>query len=292
MELTNFSFYYRNSVDEDAVGAIAYRNSGNTFTGSMIHDFDLNIVVIYESEIDEPSIQHTIVSGERCQVLNVGIDKLQEALMYCKDSLLLKCFLNGEIINDNNGRLAVLRRDFLRFAGSLREQQLFVAFAHFLRKYVDAKAHMKNGRVMDANQSIIGGLQHWAEIELIERGIHPDVAVFEQIIGLNTPVRKLYEQLTVSTETLGQRIELVLLACEFSMTSKIADCSVLLLRILRGRRMPWTIQELMQHPELEPVSSELPLVLRKLVYRKLVKEVPAWKETVSYRGEHIRYSID
>lgn len=292
MELTNFSFYYSNSVDDEAVGAIAYRNSGNTFTGVPIHDFDLNLIIIYEREVDEPVLQHAIISGEHCQVMSVGMVELQEALFSGQDSMLLKCMMDGEIINDKDGRLAVLRSDFLGFAGSLREQQLFVAFAHFLRKYADAKLHMKNGRELDAYQSIIGGLHYWAEIELIERGIHPESAVFEQIIGLNTPVRKLFEELTESTETLGQRIELVMLAFEFSMTSKLVDCSAVLLRTLRSRRMPWTIQELMQHPELEPVSNELPLILRKLVYRKLVKEVSAWKETTLYGYEHIRYSID
>lgn len=292
MELTNFSFYYRNSVDEEAVGAIAYRNSSHTFAGSPIYEFDMSIVVIYEREVDEPVVQHTLMSGERCQLLSVGMDALQQVLISGQDGILLRCFLDGEIINDHDGRLAVLRSDFLCFAGSLREQQLFIRFSQFLRKYVDTKVHMKDGRVLDAYQSILEGLHHWAAIELIERGIHPEAAVFEQITGLNTPVRKLYEELTISTETLGQRVELVLLACEFSMTSKLADCSAVLLRILRSRRMPWTVQELMQHPELEPVSNELPLVLRKLVYRKLVKETPSWKETKLYGCEHIRYSTD
>lgn len=292
MELTNLSFYYSNSVDEEAVGAIAYRNLDNTFHGSLVHDFDVNIVVIYEREVDEPAVQHTIMRGEHCQVLNVRMDELQQGLLSGQDNVLLKCFLEGEIISDSDGRLAILRRDFLRFSGSLREQQLFIGFARFLKKYVDAKVHMKDGRVMDAYHSILGGLHHWAEIELIERGIHPESAVWEQIMGLNTPVRKLYEELTVSNETLGQRIELVLLACEFSMISKMADCSAVLLRILRSRRTPWTVQELMQHPELEAVSDELALVLRKLVYRKHVKEVPVWKETLFYGCEHIRYSAE
>ncbi|SMF71321.1 Nucleotidyltransferase-like [Paenibacillus uliginis N3/975] len=289
MELTNFSFYYSNSVDEEAVGAIAYRNLDNTFHGSLIHDFDISVVVVYVGEFDEPAVQHTILRGEHCQVLSVGIDELQQSLLSGEDNVLLKCFLEGDIISDTDGQLAVLRRDFLRFAGSKREQQLFIGFARFLQKYVDAKVHIKDGRVLDAYQSILGGLYHWAEIELIERGIHPESAVWEQMSGLNTPVRKLYEELTVSTETLGQRIELVMLACEFCIISKMADCSAILLRILRNRRTPWTVQELMQHPELEPVSSELPLILRKLVYYSLVKEVSAWKETIMYGYEHIRY---
>ena len=80
---------------------------------------------------------------------------------------------------------------------------------------------LKEERGLDAYHTLLEGLHHWGQLELIERGIHPESAVWEQITGLNTPVRKLYEELTVSTETLGQRVELALLAYEFSMISKL-----------------------------------------------------------------------
>ncbi|GAB6927191.1 hypothetical protein JCM10914A_11740 [Paenibacillus sp. JCM 10914] len=292
MELTNYSFYYGNTVGEEAVGAIAYHPAHKALHGSLVHDFDVHLVVVYEGLPDEPPIQHTIVGGERCQVLSIGMDELQFELLRGTHKVLIKCFLEGEIITDTMERLSVLRRDFLRFAEPIREQKMFIGFAHFLQKYMDAKMLLKEHRVLDAYHTLLEGLKHWAELELIERGIHPESAVWEQITGLNTPVRKLYEELTVSTETLEQRVELALLAYEFSVSSKMESCSALLLRVLRGRRNPWTVQEMIQHPELIAIRTELPIVLRKLVYRNIVHEVPLWKETRPHGSEPLRYTAN
>lgn len=292
VELTNFSFYYGNTVDEEAVGAIAYRNSDKRQQGLLVYDFEVNIVVVYDGTPDEPPIQHSIVGGERCQVVSIGLDDLHRELLSGTHKVLIKCFLEGDIIKDDQDRLSNLRRDFLRFAEPFREQKLFIGFAHFLQKYIDAKMLLKEERVLDAYHTLLEGLHYWGQLELIERGIHPESAVWEQITGLNTPVRKLYEELTVSTETLGQRVELALLAYEFSMISKLESSSALLLRVLRSRRNPWTIQELILHPELAPVGKELPIVMRKLVYQSLVKEVPIWRGVRSYGSEAIRYYTD
>lgn len=291
MELTNFSLYYKNSIDEKALGAIAFSRRTDSFRGFHIHDFDTNMVVVYEEKQLEPTVRHYKIWGERCQTVSVGLEDMERKLVE-GDDLLLKCLLEGDIIKDSNGRLAQLRGDFLRFEGPVKEEKLFKAFARFLQNYLEAKAHMRQDHFLDAYQSIMAGLHHWAEIELVERGIHPESVVWDQITGLNTPVRKLYEELTESKETLGQRIELVLIACEFSISSKMADCTILLLRILRSRKQPWTIQELMEHPMLEKVRYELPLVLRKLVYRSLVKEVGYLKESGKFGCEQIRYSAE
>nr|WP_245256240.1 hypothetical protein [Paenibacillus lactis] len=58
---------------------------------------------------------------------------------------------------------------------------------------------------------------------------------------------------------------------------------------MRSRRTPWTIQELILHPELAPVAAELQIVLRNLVYRSLVKEAPVCKESRHSGFSTIRY---
>ncbi|CAM3695030.1 MULTISPECIES: nucleotidyltransferase-like protein [Paenibacillus] len=289
MELANFSLYYGNTVDEGAIGAIAYRNKNDAVLGSPVHDFEMNLVVVYDGIPDEPPNQHSVVNGDRCQVISIGMDALEHELLEGEHKVLIRCFLEGDIISDHEDRLAKLRRDFLRFAEPIRERKLFIGFAHFLQKYVDIKLLIKQDRILDAYHTLLDGLHCWAELELIERGIHPEIAVWEQMTGLNTPVRKLYEELTVSTETLDQRLELALLAYEFSMVSKLEKCAALLLRVMRSRRTPWTIQELILHPELAPVAAELQIVLRNLVYRSLVKEAPVCKESRHNGFSTIRY---
>ncbi|WP_397332581.1 nucleotidyltransferase-like protein [Paenibacillus sp. JSM ZJ436] len=289
VELANFSLYYRYSVNENALGAVAYRNRDSAFCGSLVHDFELNLLVVYEVEWDEPAVQHIQGLDKSFQLISVSLQELQEGLMNGEDSMIIRCLLNGDLIKDTDGRISQLRRDFLRFSGSLKEQKQFIGFARFLRHYVDTKTHLRHKNMLDAYQSITESLRYWACIELIDRDIHPEFAIWEQVSGLNTPVRKLYEELTLSSETLLQRIELVLLACEFSVLSRMADYSAPLVRILRSRKLPWTIQELMLHPAMEPVLDDLPLMIRKLSYRSIIHEEAGWKESLRPGWDHIRY---
>ena len=145
--------------------------------------------------------------------------------------------------------------------------------------------------VVDAYYDALETLGSWARIVLIEQGIYPDHTVWTHIQQLDRALWKLYQELTVSSETLEQRVELVLLACEFSVMSKMGDCSELLLRVIRSRKEPWSVNELVNHPQLRFVRNDLPLVLRKLVFRSIVKESAGWP-SLEGEGREIRYWIE
>lgn len=285
MEVYNLSSYYGESVDVNALGAVVFRQHGTDFHGSLFHDFNQIILVIHQTDYPKPRIDHGIMGETRYKIWNVGYNPLQRSLINGDQPDLLQCLLEGEIIFDTHEQVSQLRQQLLAFGQPLKEQRKFVEFARFLRLYTNSKRYLDSSMVMDAYQSVLGSLQHWARIELIESGILPRDEIWEQLKGIKSTVHKLYSELTMSVETLKQRVELVVLACEFFVLSKMADCSVLLLRILASRKEPWSIEELAQHPQLESVEPEISIVLRKLVYRSLVNEVTHWD------GEHNRYGI-
>ncbi|MCJ8014471.1 nucleotidyltransferase-like protein [Paenibacillus sp. KQZ6P-2] len=292
MDLSNLSFFYGESVDVDAVGTIIYRQEAHKFDGSLLHDFDFIVLIVHEEQAAELAVEHTLIGDLPCQVLHVTIESLQRWLIAGEKGDLIRCFMEGELVHDQEGRLAMLRQEYIEFEQPLRDRKMLYEFSRFLSIYVEAKRYMQAGYVIDAYQCVLDSLKHWARIELIERGVLPDKAVWEQVKELNTAIHKLYEELTQSTETIQQRVELVLLACEFSVMSKMAECSVHLLQILRGRSKPWSIEELIHHPDLKMVRNELPLVMRKLVNRSLVKEFAVWTEFSGYGSQGIRYSAD
>lgn len=167
---------------------------------------------------------------------------------------------------------------------------LFTEFARFLHMYVKSKRYLEAGYTMDAYNCVLMALYHWARIEVGEAGCFPNPAVWEQVKSLNTPVHKLYEELTVSKETLDQRVELILLACEFALMSKMSDCCRLLLEILGSRKESWSIKELLQHSGLSQLGAELPLVLRKLVSRSQIREITVWADDAA-GGRAVRYTL-
>jgi hypothetical protein len=273
VESTNMLLLFKDEFDEKSIGEVIFLKQDDKLEGPFSGDFGFLILMIQGSEQSCSKINHVLYGDIRCRVLQVSYKELRGILVAGEKDDLVKCILEGDIISDVNGRLANLRMEFKEFKQPLRDQKMFLEFSHFLCLYLESKHHLFEGHYMDAYHSVTDSLHHWARIELIERGIRPDSNVWEQVRGLNTAVHKLYEELTVSKETVQQRVELVLLGCEFSVLSKMAECSKLLIKVIGSRINPWSVEELIHHPELEMASSALPLVLRKLVHRSIIKEV-------------------
>jgi hypothetical protein len=146
-------------------------------------------------------------------------------------------------------------------------------FSLFLSKFLQSKEYLADGHYLDAYSNILEALQHWARIVIIEEGNHPELMVWRQVRSINPGVYKLYEELTLSSETLRQRVELVILACDFSVMSKMKSCCKLLLCILERRSTPWRIDEIQSHIDLQHLRINVSLLLNKLVKKALVREV-------------------
>lgn len=291
MQLTKLNVVYDELLKEDSIGAIAYHQPVEYFQGSMLHDFDTLILVIGEWGKCKGHVEHKMVGDSRCEVLHVTISCLKEWIIAGEQADIVHYLLEGDLIWELDHRVRVLRQELTEFTGTLREQKLFHEFAKFLGDYVQSKRYMREGRTIDAYQSVLKALDHWASIELVERGIYPTSHVWMQVRPLDRTVYKLYNELTLSTETLDQRIELVLLACDFSVMSKMSECSSLLFRILGSRHEPWSIYELMNHPELKYLQQDLVIVLRKLVFRSMIKEKTAGPQMVGKYEREIRYAV-
>ncbi len=273
------------------LGIVACYRPGEAFHGALLQDFDVLIFLIFEQSEAGVQTHHRVENGVHYQLLSLQARELRRWIVTGENRSLIHYFLQGEVVDDMNGQILHLRRQVERFDQPLREQRLFFEFARFLHHYVEAKRHLTEGHEMDAYYSTLRSLHHWACIELVQKSVYPEKTIWNQIRLHSAQVYKLYEQLTFSQETLRERVELVLLACEFSVMSKMADCTGMLIRVLRSRRIPWTIEELIRHPDFRYVKRELPMVVRKLVYRSLIKQWPREGRS-SFQSEEIRYSAD
>lgn len=292
MELMNLAFLSGQSEESGAVGAIAYSHPGERFHGSLIQDFELLVLIVCDTDQSMSEVGHYRYGDLRYQMIYVGRNQLQSSVITGDNNNLMQCLIEGEIIWESDGALSALREELSAFGLELREQKLLHEFASFLRMYVEAKRHIQEGHVVDAYYSVLEALGNWARIVLIEHGVYPDHAVWTHVQSMDRALWKLYQELTVSSETLEQRVELVLLACEFSVMSKMGDCSELLLRVIRSRKEAWSVDELIHHPQLRFVGEDLPLILRKLVLRSIVKESAGWPSLIGGEGREIRYWIE
>lgn len=274
MEPSIFSIMDEGKAGRQAIGAIGYRHDNGGFHDSLLHDFEFLILVVHHG-LEETGlrVEHCMSGEAHYQLLHVDSHDIESWITAGDHRESVKYFLHGEVIWDVEGKLTAFRSYINEFGDHIKERRKLKEFAKFLKVYVEAKRYTAEQDFLDAYDCVLQALKHYARIELIEQGILPESCVWEQVRPLNSVVYKLFDELTDNSETLEQRIQLVLLACEFTLTSKMADCCSLLLRVLSSRKESWSIQELIQVPELAHVKEELPLVLRKLVYRSLAKEI-------------------
>jgi len=261
----------------DHIGSVCIEHASSDFYPPEMYGFDMVLIHVMDKDTALHEISHMKKGDLRLQVHYVSKWNMERWLVDGENRNMIQWMIQGEIIKDASGYLNELRERILQFAKPLREQRMIAEFALFLRNFLQAKQFMKMNHELDAYQRILESLRHWAGIVLIEHGMHPEVSVWNQIHDLNLGVFKLYEELTISQETVGQRVELLLLASEFSVISKMKEYCSLLLRILSSREEPWNGNELVEHPELHHIRDDLPMLLQKMHQRSLVREVEVLK---------------
>jgi hypothetical protein len=237
-----------------------------------IDGMDRLVLVIRENVAAHEETEHWLRDDVRIQVRRVTPETV-ERWVVTGDRSGVQWLVQGEVLSDDTGYLEELRRRLDEWPEELRLQKLLCEFSLFIRTYLLAKQDLQNGQVLDAYSNVLASLQYWAHISLVEQGMHPELTVWGQMRRVNPGIYKLYEELTISSESLEKRVQLVLLACEFSVLTKMRSSCALLIQLLGSRDEPWTVAELQQDSRLRGLPVDLSLLLQKLVQRGLAREV-------------------
>jgi hypothetical protein len=217
--------------------------------------------------------EHWIWEDARIQVRRVTPETLESWIVSGDNRNVVHWLVEGEIMIDRESYLESLRDRLMEWSPLIREQKLLSEFSRFVRTYLQAKQDLMDGQILDAYSNVLSSLHYWAHIALVEQGMHPELTVWDQIRRVNPGIYKLFEELTTSGETLEQRVQLVLLACEFSVLNKMESSCALLIRLIESRQQSWTPAELLRHPDLSSLSLDMSILLQKLVKRGCIREI-------------------
>ncbi|MFD0588681.1 nucleotidyltransferase-like protein [Paenibacillus sp. GCM10027627] len=270
--------------------AISYTKNPYPYN-PVIDGLDMLILLLVEKQAASEAAEHVQWDGMRALVRTLDKEELELWITGGENRNIIEWLVRGEILLDRDGYLANVRERLLQFPESMREQKQFIEFSGFLRTYLQAKQDLLDGNLLDAYSHILTALHHWAHIVLIEDGRHPELTVWKQLKRVHPGVYKLYEELTASPETLEQRVQLVMLACEFSVMSKMKDCCAILLDLMSSREEPWSIGELQMHPTISILQVELSLVIQKLVKRSYIREVAVMQDPKDTGAIELRYMV-
>ena len=229
-------------------------------------------VVVNESEV--PVFQkHYLYKEKKVALHIVNENQLKEWLLLGTNRKVVNWIQNGRVLFDRNEYLEQLKKEMNEFPFYGRKLKMGIEFSKLIRRYMDGKALFENGQFLDAFNHVVHSLHHLARLEIIEKGFYPEVTVWNQVKHIEPEIFKLYKELIYSEETLEKRLELLFIASEFLIYSRADIGSQHLLEIMGTKDEPWTIAELMNHPELKYYTVDLSVLLEYLIEKHVIQTI-------------------
>jgi hypothetical protein len=267
----------------DTLGILMIEKKGNN--AAVTDTFD-KILLVVATDGDVPVfVKHYALGEEKAALYAVSEAKLNEWLLFGSHRKVIDWIFNGKILFDRNDYIHHLRNRMKEFPSETRQLKMGLEFAKLIRRYMDGRTFFDAGQLLDAYNHVIHALHHLARLAVIEQGFYPEVTVWDQVKQMDAQIYKLYEELVSSEEPLQKRLELLFLASEFLIHSRISSGAAHLCKVLGEKEGAWSIAEIVEHPELSPYSVDLIIMLEYLVEKKVlsVEEIPTKSRHIYHR---------
>jgi Helix-turn-helix domain len=177
------------------------------------------------------------------------------------------------VVWEKDSYMSMMKQRLYQMPRTLQNMHICREYSQLLRFFCETKECLNRGMSLDAYHAVILSLHAWARCIIYEAGERPACALWSQVKLLDPSVYKLYEELSINAEALDKRIELLLLAIEFWLSSSMKESVRYVLEIMETKPGPWRLSELMLHDEMKRAKIELPLLLEKMVQRSVIREV-------------------
>ncbi|WP_048600697.1 nucleotidyltransferase-like protein [Rubeoparvulum massiliense] len=230
--------------------------------------FDALLIVITNE--GPTSIQHYVIAEHTVQEIYVNQQELENWFYHQRTKRIVEWIFNATVLYEKESWFTHYHDQLHHFPEAMKERKICIEFSAFLRRYMAGKDLLNQGYAMDAYSHIVHALHHWARILLIENGLHPEVSMWNQVRLVDQEIYKLYCELIEGDEPLAKRLQLLLLASQFSVNKLMRSSSRLIQHILSSRKEPWTIEEIADYPLIQESDIDLSLLMEKLVEREIV----------------------
>ncbi|TLS35685.1 nucleotidyltransferase-like protein [Pseudalkalibacillus caeni] len=232
-------------------------------------NFDVVLLVITKNNETYWFVKHYEFEGKKAALHIVSEEKLQDWLMSGSNRRIISWIVNGKVIFDRNEYVANLKETIRYFPEEERKKKIGIEYAKLIRRFTDGRVLYNSKQFLDAYNFILHALHHMARLSVIEHGFHPEITVWSQVKHIEPEIFKLYNELLNSEEPLEKRLELLLIANDFSLSSK-SKLGGAHLRQVMTKKETWSYQELLEEPELKDYGVDLGALLEHLIDKGLI----------------------
>ncbi|MFV8828124.1 nucleotidyltransferase-like protein [Alkalihalobacterium sp. APHAB7] len=271
MEVMLRQLYQDKASEPDTLGILIVEKDAGF--GSITDGHDVILLIIKEKGTSPWFVRHYEYLDQTVAMNMVDEEQFFQWMITGANRRFIDWVFNGKVLFDRNEYIYNMKKRINDFPFEERQQKLGIEFSKLIRRYEKGKALYQSENYYDAFNHILHALHHQARLSVIERGFYPEITVWDQVKHIEPETFKLYQELLLGQEMIEKRVELVLLANEFAITSKTQLGSMHILKIMNSSMDPWTISELMEHPELKEYSIDLELLVSFLVQKGAIEVI-------------------
>lgn len=278
--------YQERAGDPNTLGVILVEKRGKL--DPVTDTFDA-ILLILVQDAEQPVFTKHYTDGQDKAAMHIVAERqLKKWLLLGTNRKIVDWLFFGRILFDRNEYIENLKTELKDFPFYGRQIKTGLEFARLIRHYMEGRMFYEQQNHLDAYNHVVRSLHGLARLAVLESGLSPEVTVWSQVKKIDPAIYKLYEELVLSDETLEKRLELLFLAGEFFINSKVADGARHILSVMSDQE-DWTIQELHEHDELRNYSVDLEVFVEYLIERGLIEVVR--KQAKDGRIEHRNYRV-
>jgi hypothetical protein len=235
--------------------------------------FDVILLIIVRNTNEAWYTKHYKMEEKSIALHIVNKDTLMNWIDTSGYRRAVEWIIYGKAVLDRNGYVFQLKNQLRDFPVDKRELRKTIEFGKLVKSYHEAKYLFELGEYKDTYSKILYSLHYLARLAVIEQGYYPEVTVWRQVRQIDLEVYKLYEEFIDSKEKLEKRVQLMLIAMDFIISSRAEDSAKHLLNMMRSKVSAWSYTELKSMPMVESYSLDLAALFSYLLDKEIIKTV-------------------
>ncbi|MCG1028097.1 hypothetical protein GLV94_09170 [Virgibacillus halodenitrificans] len=280
--------YQEHASDADTLGILIMERTKQN--SPVTDNFDVILLIIMKEAKQDWHVKHYEFDDKTAAMHVVKEDVLMEWIDKSGYRRAVEWIIYGRVIFDRNEYIYHLKDQLRDFPNEKRNSRKMLEFGKLVKSFNEAKDLYESGDYKDANSKILYSLHYLARLAVIEKGYYPEVTVWSQVKQIDLEVYKLYEEFIEGNEELEKRIQLMIIAMDFVLSSRALASSQQLLTVMKTKDTPWSYGELIEHPDIKDFSLDLTAIISYLIEKEIIMTVK--QETKGIDVYHRKYMIN
>ncbi|SFB17059.1 Nucleotidyltransferase-like [Lentibacillus halodurans] len=233
-------------------------------------NFDVILLFVVSTAEVNWQEQHYEFNGKTAVMHTITENLLREWIDTSGYRKAVEWIMAGSIIFERDEYISGLKEQLRNFPHKKRDLRKAMEFGKLLKSYTEVKDLYMSEQYKDAFSRMVHSLHYLARLAIIEKGYYPEMTLWNQVKKIDPEVYKLYEELIESNEDIAKRVQLMIIAADFTISRRAKTSAKHLLDIMETKSNAWSYGEMKQNPSIRPYELDLTAMLNYLTEKGIM----------------------